>query len=133
VELEYEVLKPGYVLMPSYVAVNEEGLYLFSAIDQDPAWRGRHRPPGRYVSTSSIPGNFLAEGTVFITAHIGTLYPKTRQVRVPEAVAFHVVDSMDGDSARADWGGRMRGVVRPVLEWTTECIPAEAHAPEPAQ
>jgi lipopolysaccharide transport system ATP-binding protein len=132
VEMEYEVLKPGYVLMPSYVAVNEEGLDLFSAIDQDPAWRGRRRPPGRYVSTSSIPGNLLAEGTVFISAHIATLYPHTRQVRVPEAVAFHVVDSLDGDSARADWGGRMRGVVRPVLEWTTECIPAGVHAPEPA-
>jgi lipopolysaccharide transport system ATP-binding protein len=123
VEMEYEVLVPGHVVMPYFVAINEEGLDLFTAIDQDPAWRRRRRPPGRYVSTGQIPGNLLSEGTVFLTPYIPTLYPPTRQVAVPDAVAFHVVDSLDGDSARADWGGRMRGVVRPALEWTTEFAP----------
>ncbi|UCC84716.1 MAG: ABC transporter ATP-binding protein [Gemmatimonadota bacterium] len=132
IELEYEVLRPGYVLMPRYVAVNEGGLELFTSIDQDTRWRGHDRPTGRYVSTSWIPGNFLAEGTIFINAYLSTLNPVIKQAVVHDAVAFHVVDSLDGNSARADWGGRMRGVVRPVLEWRTEFTPDGARAPEPA-
>jgi lipopolysaccharide transport system ATP-binding protein len=40
-----------------------------------------------------------------------------------DAVAFQVIDSLDGDSARGDWAGRMRGVVRPMLEWETQYSP----------
>jgi lipopolysaccharide transport system ATP-binding protein len=36
------------------------------------------------------------------------------------AVAFQVVDSPVGDSARGDYIGPMPGVVRPLLNWTTE-------------
>jgi lipopolysaccharide transport system ATP-binding protein len=37
-----------------------------------------------------------------------------------DAVAFHVVDNLDGDSARGDYAGPIPGVVRPMLRWTTE-------------
>ena len=40
-----------------------------------------------------------------------------------DAVAFQVVDSIDGDSARADCAGRLRGAVRPLLEWETRSSP----------
>ena len=36
-----------------------------------------------------------------------------------DAVAFHVVDSLDGNSARGDYAGTMEGVVRPMLKWHT--------------
>jgi homopolymeric O-antigen transport system ATP-binding protein len=39
-----------------------------------------------------------------------------------DAVAFQVIDSMDGDSARGEYGGPMPGVVRPLLEWHTRLI-----------
>ncbi|HDG97553.1 MAG TPA: ATP-binding cassette domain-containing protein, partial [Desulfobacterales bacterium] len=67
-EMEFEVLKPGYMLMPHYNVLNEEDIELFSAHDLDPEWRGRHRPAGRYVSTAWVPGNFFAEGTIFVAA-----------------------------------------------------------------
>ena len=37
-----------------------------------------------------------------------------------EAVAFRIVDSADGHSARGDWTGTMEGIVRPMLPWTNE-------------
>jgi lipopolysaccharide transport system ATP-binding protein len=40
-----------------------------------------------------------------------------------EAVAFQVVDSLDGDSARGDYAGPMPGVVRPMVPWLTESTP----------
>ena len=36
------------------------------------------------------------------------------------AVAFHVQDPAEGDSARGLFTGQWQGVVRPMLEWTTE-------------
>jgi lipopolysaccharide transport system ATP-binding protein len=38
---------------------------------------------------------------------------------VRQAVAFHVIDSCDGDSARGDYAGPLPGVVRPMLKWDT--------------
>jgi len=37
-------------------------------------------------------------------------------------VAFTVFDPGDGDSARGLFTGQMRGVVRPLLEWTVERV-----------
>ncbi len=120
VEMAYEVLRPGYKLLPHFHFVNEEGIKLFIANDLDPDWRGRARPAGYYTSMAKIPGNFLAEGMVFVHAALLTLDPMIKQFYVPEAVAFQVIDSLDGDSARGDYGGPMFGVVRPALQWETQ-------------
>jgi lipopolysaccharide transport system ATP-binding protein len=123
--MEYDVLEPGHVLYPTFEIFNDEGLRVFDTIDSDPEWRGRARTPGRFVSTAWIPGNFLSEGTLFVNAEIATYHPLTQHVLERDAVAFQVVDSLDGDSARGDWAGSMRGAVRPLLKWTTR---AEAAA-----
>jgi len=43
-----------------------------------------------------------------------------------DAVAFQVIDSLDGDSARGDYAGPFPGVVRPLLKWNTRRIMNEA-------
>ena len=123
IEMEYDVLKSGYVLLPHYDLFNEQGVHVFKALDQDPAWRRRSRPAGRYVSTVWIPGNFLAEGTLFVNAALVTLDPVMLQYVERDAVAFRVIDSFDGDSVRGDWAGRLGGVVRPLLKWSTQSSP----------
>ncbi len=121
IEMEYEVLKPGYVLLPHYHFFNENGIQAFSTHDVDPAWQHRSRPVGRYISTAWIPGNFLNEGMMFVGAAVITLEPILHQFYERETVAFQVIDSMKGDlTARGDWGGDIRGVVRPLLEWETQ-------------
>ncbi len=124
IAMEYEVLKPGYVLMPNFHFYNEQGLHLFFAGDADPAWRGKFRLVGRYLSTAWIPGNLLSEGTVFVAATIVSLDPVTIHFFERDAVAFQVIDSLDGDSARGDYAGAMPGVIRPLLKWTTQFISA---------
>jgi lipopolysaccharide transport system ATP-binding protein len=126
-EMEFEVLKPGHVLMPHYNILNEDGIELFSAHDLDPEWRGRHRPIGRYVSTVWVPGNFFAEGTIFVAAAMITLNPNVVQFYEADVVAFNVVESFGGDSARGDWLKQMSGVVRPMLKWSTEFYPQEMY------
>ncbi|MEA1866699.1 MAG: ABC transporter ATP-binding protein [Thermodesulfobacteriota bacterium] len=122
-EIEFEVLKPEHVLMPHYSIFNEEGIHLFSAHDIDSEWRGRHRSIGRYVSTVRVPGNFFAEGTMLVNVGVTTLNPNIPQFYDADAVAFYVVDNLEGDSARGDWHKHMDGVVRPMLEWSTEFYP----------
>jgi lipopolysaccharide transport system ATP-binding protein len=119
IEMEYEVLQAGYVLLPFYEFYNEESVHVFGAADLDPSWRGRPRPIGRYVSTASIPGNLLSEGTLFITAALTTLNPSIRQFKERDVVAFQIVDTLDGDSVRGDVIGEWGGVVRPLLQWST--------------
>ncbi len=127
-EMEFEVLQPGHLLAPNYHLHNEEGTYLFVSNDLDPAWRGRPRPMGHYVSTAWIPGNFLAEGTVIVSAVISTLDPVIVHVEERDAVAFHVIDSLDGDSVRGDYAGPYPGVVRPLLQWTNTFTPPDGQA-----
>ena len=128
IEVEYEVLTPGYVLVPNLHFYNEEGVYAFIISDLEPAWRNRQRPVGRYLSTAFIPGNLLSEGTLFVGVAISTLNPEIVHCYERDAVAFQVVDSMDGDSARGDYAGPMPGVVRPMVNWHTQLVDADSTA-----
>jgi len=124
VDVEYEVLAGGHALVPNLHFYNEQGVCVFVAIDSDAAWRDRARGPGRYTSTAWIPGNLLAEGTLRVDAAISTLDPLHVHVHERDAIAFQVVDSPDGDSARGSYAGALPGVVRPLLRWTTATEPA---------
>jgi lipopolysaccharide transport system ATP-binding protein len=108
--------------MPQFHFLNEEGTHVFSANDTDPVWRQRPRPPGRYVSTAWIPGNFLAEGMLFVDATLTTLSPNIHQFAERQVVMFQVVDTMEGNAARGDWAGCMNGAVRPLLQWQTRVV-----------
>jgi lipopolysaccharide transport system ATP-binding protein len=119
VEMEYEVLKSGSVLVPNFHFYNDQGVCAFVALDADPAWRRRPRPAGRYTSTVWIPGNLLAEGSLTVHVAISTMDPVIVHALELDALAFQMVDSLDGDSARGDYAGPIPGVVRPLLRWTT--------------
>jgi lipopolysaccharide transport system ATP-binding protein len=123
IEVEYEVLEPGRVLLSFVQFHTQDGVMAFESNDLDPKWRRRPRPCGRWVSTTCIPGNLLSEGILFVTPGLITRDPVSRQFSVREAVAFQVVDNMEGDSARGDWNGNFAGVVRPLLKWSTEYSP----------
>ncbi len=123
IEMEFQVLTPGWVLVPNYHFYNEEGVCVFVASDHDPAWRRRPRPAGHFISTAWIPGNFLSEGTLIVGAAISTMDPVIVHFHERDVVAFQVVDSLDGDSARGDYAGPMPGAVRPLLHWTTQFDP----------
>jgi lipopolysaccharide transport system ATP-binding protein len=102
------------------------------ASEIDSPWHRRARPVGAYRSIAWVPGNFLAEGTLIVGAAISTLDPVTVHVHEREAVAFQVVDSLEGTSARGDYAGHFPGVVRPLLKWESEdrLSATEAHLAE---
>jgi lipopolysaccharide transport system ATP-binding protein len=128
--MEFDVLQSGHALVPNFALYNEEGVLLFIAIDSDPTWRGRERTVGRHTSTAWIPGNFFAEGSLTVNAAVSTVDPVFVHASEQEAVAFQVVDSMDGDSARGGFAGVMPGVIRPLLRWENKFSGDERGAPD---
>jgi lipopolysaccharide transport system ATP-binding protein len=120
IEMEYEVIENGHVLLPHFGLRNDRGISVFVTVDLDAEWRQRSRPKGRYRSTVWIPGNLLAEGTHFVNCHLMTMNPEELQFSERSIISFNVIDSLEGDSARGDYGKNMPGVVRPLLKWTTD-------------
>jgi lipopolysaccharide transport system ATP-binding protein len=130
VEMEYDVLEPGFVFHPHVRVSNEDGLTLFIGNDVDPQWRGKRRPVGRYISTGWIPGNLLAEGAIWVGAHLMTLEPEAYHGGVDDAVLFRVVDPLEAkDTARGDYPRPLIGVMRPILRWTTKVCAADCTTP----
>ena len=119
VEMTYEVLKTGRVLMPSFELYNKEGICVFTSQDLDENWRRKERASGVYASRAEIPANFLAEGNFFVNVSAATYEPLNIHFAERDAAAFIVTDTLDGDSARGDNAAQIEGVVRPVLDWET--------------
>jgi homopolymeric O-antigen transport system ATP-binding protein len=122
IEMDYEVRSAGSVLVANLHFYNDSGTCLFVSQELVPEWRGKPRPVGRYRAVAHIPGNFLAEGGVVVTAAISTTDPVTVHVNEPDAVAFQIVDKGTGDTARGDYVGNLPGVIRPMLSWTTQPV-----------
>ncbi len=120
IEVTYDVLDPGHVLLPTLELYNEDGTEVFSTHDTGEVWRRRERPVGRYTSSVAVPGNLLAEGSLIAHVSVMSHCPTTiLHARETNAVVFQVIDSQEGDTARGDYIGPMPGVVRPLLLWDT--------------
>ncbi len=129
IELEFVVLEAGHTLAANIHVFNEEGVYVFVSNEVDSEWYRKQRPTGAYRATAWIPGNLLSEGTFVVGAALSTLDPVTVHFYERDAVAFQVIDSFAGDSARGDYGGPFPGVVRPMLRWETAFTPLTPEQP----
>lgn len=120
IEYTYDVLSDEMPVLPWMEVYNEHGLPAFGALDTSPRWN-EPRPLGRYVSVAWIPAHFLNEGTMLVSPSLRTIQSgrTQRHADVREALAFRVIDPIEGETASGGWGGGMFGVVRPLLDWTT--------------
>jgi lipopolysaccharide transport system ATP-binding protein len=125
IELNWEVTREGLAMAPHFSVTNQQNQRVFVTIDLDPEWRGKNRPRGKYTSTAWVPGNLMAEGVFYVTVHIMGRQNQTLQLSAHNALSFQVVDTLDGDSARGDYGKDFPGIIRPLLKWTTNYMPTE--------
>jgi lipopolysaccharide transport system ATP-binding protein len=120
VEVEYWNLssEPGFRPYSNLHFFNAEGTHLFVSSDYNSLeWRRHPRSRGLVRGRCRIPGNFFAEGGVFVTAAVSSLEPTVVHAIENDAVAFHVFDLSEGDGVRGEYAGDFPGVVRPMLEW----------------
>ena len=121
VEIGFTVLRSdGPPIFPKIKVYDARQNVLFNAMDTSSRWHERSIS-GEYVSTAWIPGNLLNEGLAMVDVGIFSLgAPKLHPHCNYGAVSFHVQDPGEGDSAKGFFTGQWNGVVRPLLEWTTE-------------
>jgi len=125
IETVYSSVDPGS-LRPMAILhfYNDEGTCLFVSNDTvNREWRSTPRTRGIVRSTVRIPGNFLAEGRVTVTAEVTSNDSAIVHASEADAIAFQVVDRSDGDGARGDYSRSWPGVVRPMLDWTVDVLP----------
>jgi lipopolysaccharide transport system ATP-binding protein len=126
IEVEYWHLSRNEALRPtaSLHFYNEQGNCLFVSSDQqEQRWFKSPRTPGVVKATCHIPGHFLAEGTVYVHAFVGTINPTRIHVEERDAVAFRVVDRTVGEGVRGEYVADWPGLVRPMLDWEVEHHP----------
>ena len=100
---------------------NDDGVCLFISSDMtNRRWWNTPRRSGLINATVRIPGNFLAEGRVIVTAAVSTINPTVVHALERDAVAFQIVDRTEGDGVRGDYVNEFPGVIRPMLEWTVD-------------
>ena len=122
IEIGFTLLRAGVPpIFPKIKLHDARRNVLFNALDTGEHWR-RSPAPGDYTSTAWIPGNLLNEGLVTVDVGIVSISaPKLKpHTGCNDAVSFHVQDPGEGDSAKGEFTGQLQGVVRPLLEWTTE-------------
>ena len=125
IEVDYVNLSEGSALGATVLIYNSDGVHVLSSLsNREPNWHGRAFPKGLFRSTCHFPGDLLTTGrfdvSVLVWANNYTISHREDYV-----VEFDMHESVD---ARADYFGDWAGVVRPLLDWETQCLEAsETH------
>lgn len=119
VEMTYNVIESGRILIPNFHFYNDQGVCVFISHDWYSGWRDTPKEVGTYTSTMWIPADFLSEGAHFVTVALSSYKPLNVHFVERDAVTFNVTDSLSGDNARGDYAGVLPGTVRPILDWET--------------
>jgi lipopolysaccharide transport system ATP-binding protein len=119
VEFTYWVLSPNLRLNLSMSVETQEGTCAFVTMTTlEPRWHGKVFPPGCYRSVCRIPANLLNDGGY----RINVMFVRDSTVILHHEPSILSVDVHDDLSGRSEWYGKWQGVVRPMLDWTTESV-----------
>jgi lipopolysaccharide transport system ATP-binding protein len=122
VTLDFEVLKNGKILIPNIHLYAEDGTLIFIAHDWHSGWRTRPKTTGKYRTKFCVPGNFFSEGRITVRVAISTYDPFEIHINEADVVAFNVIESEAGDTARGDFAGHLPGIIRPLIKSETNLI-----------
>jgi lipopolysaccharide transport system ATP-binding protein len=117
VEICFEILRSGRIVLPEFQLVNAVGDILFTSIENRTAWGHTTRDAGLYTSTGWVEGNTLNEGRYSVNTSLSSLAPRNSYLTENEALYFQVIDPLEGDSARSDYGVTPIGCISPRLHW----------------
>jgi lipopolysaccharide transport system ATP-binding protein len=132
IEVEYWDLQSALRPTVSIACFNEEGILLFTSNDfANQTWWKTPRSPGVVRARCRVPGNFFAEGRIFVQAAVCSYNPDQIHALERDAVSFQVVDHSTGDAVRGEYGGVWPGVLRPMLDWDVGYLSPESAMPRP--
>jgi lipopolysaccharide transport system ATP-binding protein len=107
---------------PNLHVADSAGNYVFVTSPHD--WGDeRARTPGDYLASVEIPGHFLNDGLFSVGVALNHFEPGLQTSFFERgALTFNIVDRIEDNDLRtvSRWGGRIPGVVRPLLSWQVE-------------
>ncbi len=118
IEICFEILQPGRIVLPEFQIINSAGVILFTSIENRTIWNNSPRELGLHTSTGWVEGNILNEGRYSVNTSLSSLASRNRYLTENEILYFQVIDPLEGDSARSDYGLAPPGCVSPRLRWT---------------
>jgi lipopolysaccharide transport system ATP-binding protein len=120
IEVEYWNLIPDTYLDVTLHIFTDQGLVAFgTGTLHEPVWHGRPFPSGIFKSVCHIPGDLLNSGIHRVNVLVSKNNFSSLLYVHEDALVFEVLDSPE---SRGAWYGKLAGVVRPMLKWTTEKI-----------
>jgi lipopolysaccharide transport system ATP-binding protein len=122
IQLDYEVLRGGKVLIPNIHLFAEDGTLIFISHDWFSGWRTKPRPPGKYKTIFMLPGNFFSEGRITVRVAISTYKPLEVHFDEPDVIAFYMVEAEAENTSRGDYSGHLPGVIRPLIATRTDIV-----------
>lgn len=125
IQMTFDVLEEGHILSPYITVVSEAGIDLFSTSSTDESETTVERKRGRYITTAWVPADLLAEGTHYVRVVMRSIKRKGRPFSERDVIAFTVVDESEAGPGASWWEGRVSGIIRPKLNWSTEHIPPD--------
>ncbi len=122
IQVDYEVLREGKVLIPNVHFFAEDGTLIFISHDWYSGWRTRPRSTGKYRTRFTVPGNFFGEGRITVKVAIATYLPFHVHFEEPDVIAFTVIDAGPDNTSRGDYAGPLPGIVRPLIAAHTDIV-----------
>lgn len=134
-QVEFDIFDPIRVCMkfrvlqelpkvpqPNFHILDSSDNYVFTTMPND--WQHDNViVPGDYLAVCEIPAHFLNDGTYSVGLAINCLHDGLQTSFFDQgSLTFNVVDRIqeNPDRAISGWGGRIPGVVRPLLSWKLE-------------
>jgi lipopolysaccharide transport system ATP-binding protein len=109
-----KIARGGVTIRPQ-IDVKTRGIAAFRSVAPE---RTLIEQPGFYTVTVAIPAHLLAETDYMVDVTVSILRGEEHFPLVIEgALSFTVYDTDEQQSARGNYRGQLRGVVRPRLEW----------------
>lgn len=114
VEVTYELLTVDRNVYVELTFNNDAHTVLFTAV-QPPV-----KSPllGINTATVEIPGDFFAEGKIFVSVGFIENAPHSRFIYQENLLHFDVYDPLNGTSIRTHYGAPVPGLIRPSLKWS---------------
>lgn len=122
ISMEYELLVDNMKVSPNFHVFSSEGACAFvttdSKLDQGACMKMKK---GVYIATCKIPANYLNDDVYFIGFALTSIKPSIHvHFFERNTLQLHVIDKIDGTITRNGYSGVIPGVIRPVLDWSSE-------------
>jgi lipopolysaccharide transport system ATP-binding protein len=117
-EFEYWNLVPDrYIGINIHLLADQNIVAFASSTTKEPAWQGRPFPAGLFKTTCRIPGDLLNSGLHRIRLRV--VERGQFILDYQDVLTFEVGDSVE---RRGKYYGKRAGIVRPLLDWSTEFV-----------